>query len=109
MNLSTLELITYTLKPGARTENLLATNQDMSEFLQQQPGFIYRSLSQDTEGTWIDICYWQSEDEAKAASDALMKDPRGLALIDLCDPASVVCKYLPCVTEVLSESCANMA
>lgn len=104
MNPSTLELITYTLKQGIEADALLATSASVAEFLLEQPGFIYRSLSQDSEGTWIDICYWHSEAEAKAASDALMSDPRGLELIDLCDPDSVVCKYLPCVAEVLAES-----
>jgi hypothetical protein len=109
MNPSTLELITYTLKPGVSSDALLATNDSMAEFLKEQPGFIYRSLSPDAQGGWIDICYWQSEAEAKAASDALMADPRGVALIDLCDSESVVCKYLPCATEVLAESLATMA
>ena len=109
MNQSIVELVQFKLKSGVSEKQLEATHESINAFLQKQPGFIYRSLSQDSDNQWIDIVYWESLETAKAASDALMQDPDGQAMVALCDMDSVSMKHLPAITEAMSASCASVA
>ena len=66
-----LELVVYKLTPGASRERFLATNQVVSRWIREQPGFISRDLVHDEEGDrWVDVIWWQSMAQAQAASEA---------------------------------------
>ena len=81
----------------------------MSEFLNEQPGFLYRSLSKKEDHTYVDIVYWENQEFAKQASDAIMKDVRGKAMSALCDMDSVSMLHLPVLDETMSASCESAA
>ncbi|WP_163834476.1 hypothetical protein [Spartinivicinus ruber] len=65
-----IEIFRFKLNTGASQADLETANQNLQLFIQQQPGFLYRSLSFNhiTE-EWIGINYWQSETAAKAAAE----------------------------------------
>ena len=109
MMTSTLELVQFKLISGKTDADLAATNESISEFLNEQNGFIYRSLSQREDGTYVDIVYWENLESAKAASEALMTDPRGQAMIALCDADSVSMEHLPITSEIMSASMSQDA
>ncbi len=68
-----LELVVFKLKEGATREQLLATNDALSEWARQQPGFISREQAYDAEGDrWIDLLWWRTIEDARAASEAAM-------------------------------------
>jgi antibiotic biosynthesis monooxygenase (ABM) superfamily enzyme len=68
-----LELVVFKLKPGATREDLLATNDALSSWARQQPGFISREQAYDAEGDrWIDLLWWETIEDARAASEAAM-------------------------------------
>lgn len=99
MQQTTIELVTYKLKPGVTEKQLAGTHAGVHDFLRTQPGFIYRSLSRDEQGLWYDIVYWRDMAKAKSAGEAFMEHPAGRALIELVDMDSCVMRHMPAVAE----------
>jgi len=95
-----IELVSYKLKSGISKEQLANTHTDVNLFLSQQPGFLYRSCSEDDSGLIYDIVYWQDIDCAKSSGEAFMNHPAGQALITLCDEASVNMHHMPVLSDV---------
>src|SRR5829696_7028285 len=68
-----LELVVFGLREGASREDVLATSEAVSGWAGRQPGFISRELSYDAEGDrWIDVVWWKTLDDARAAADRAM-------------------------------------
>ena len=99
MNNSVIELVTYKLKTGATKEQLSATHSDVNAFLAEQSGFIYRSLSEDSNGLLYDIVYWQDMEKAKSAGEAFMAHKAGQALVALTDENSISMRHMEALTE----------
>ncbi len=104
---TTIELVRYQLKDGVSATELQATHEGINTFLKQQPGFIYRSNSQDAEGTLYDIVYWQSMEQAQAAGEAFMNSSACAALMTITDESSVNMTHMPVGSEVLNEEMAS--
>ncbi|EPJ45071.1 MAG: hypothetical protein OFPI_37770 [Osedax symbiont Rs2] len=98
---TTIELVTFKLAEGVMPEQIVATNDTMQAFLVQQPGFIYRSLSQDEEGQWFDIVYWIDRESAKVGGEAFMQSAACAALMPLIDGPSVVMRHMDALSETL--------
>ncbi len=99
MNNSVIELVTYKLKTDTTKEQLAATHSDVNAFLKKQPGFLYRSLSEDDSGLLYDIVYWQDMETAKNAGEAFMADKAGQALVALTDESSISMRHMDALTE----------
>jgi antibiotic biosynthesis monooxygenase (ABM) superfamily enzyme len=82
-----LELVVYKLHEGVSREQFLGTNDAVSSWIRQQPGFISRELVHDAEGDrWVDVIWWQTLEQAQAASERSMSSESCspmFALIDL--------------------------
>ena len=102
MQPSTIEMVTFSPKAGVSAEQLKATAPAMTEFLQQQDGFLYRSLSED-QGLWYDIIYWSDLDAAKAAGEEFMQHPAGQAMMKLIDVDSTQMRHMTAVAEAMGE------
>lgn len=109
MATATVELVEFKLIAGKTDADLAATHEGISEFLKEQEGFLYRSISLREDGVYLDIVYWDSLESAKKASDAIMQDPRGQAMIALCDMESVSMQHLPILSETMSAECEAAA
>ena len=105
MNNSVIELVTYKLKNNTTKEQLSATHSDVNAFLEKQPGFMYRSLSEDNNGLLYDIVYWQDMDKAKIAGEAFMAHKAGQALVALTDESSISMRHMEALTE--TNSCTD--
>lgn len=68
----TIELVRFRLKQGKTAADWLQANEKVSAWVQQQPGFRFRSLSETDDGEWIDLVYWQSPETARAAGERIM-------------------------------------
>ncbi|MCD7059937.1 antibiotic biosynthesis monooxygenase family protein [Pelagibacterium xiamenense] len=71
MNPEVLEVVTFTLKPGADEAKFLADNGAVERFCKAQPGFISRRLTRDADGGWIDVVEWTDMRAAEAAANAI--------------------------------------
>jgi hypothetical protein len=103
---TTIELVTYRLNAQSNQADLMGTHAGVNTFLQKQPGFIYRSSSEDDSGLIYDICYWESLELAKAANDAFMQSKDCLALMQVCDKESVVMRHMTANSEAMQETSA---
>jgi len=99
MNNSVIELVSYKLKADSTKEQLAATHSDVNAFLAEQPGFIHRSLSEDSNGLLYDIVYWQGMENAKNAGEAFMAHKAGQALVALCDENTISMQHMEALTE----------
>ncbi len=68
-----LELVVYKLDEGVSREQFLGTNDAVSAWISRQPGFISRDLVSDNEGgRWVDVIWWETMEQAHAASELSM-------------------------------------
>ena len=68
-----LELVVYQLHKGVSREQFLGTNDAVSSWIRQQPGFLSRELVYDAEGDrWVDVIWWETLEQAQAASERSM-------------------------------------
>ena len=101
MNVTTMiEHVSYKVKAGVSSEDLLKVNESVNNFLVRQPGFLYRSNSQDN-GLYFDIVYWETPEAAQAASTAFMESSEGQALVALTEEGSVTMRHMPALTEAM--------
>ena len=108
MTTTTIELVTYRLKAGIEKAQFAATHEAVNTFLTAQPGFIYRSNSEDKDGLIYDIVYWQSMEQALTAGEAFMQHPAGQSLIAVTEENSITMRHMPADTEAMG-NCANAA
>jgi len=107
---STIEMVTYRLKADKTAADLAATHTAVNQFLQTQPGFLYRSSSTDDSGLVYDIVYWQTLALAQAAGEAFMAHGAGQALVALTDESSIIMRHMLADTEAAGEAgCSDAA
>jgi len=86
-----LELVVFTLRAGASREQVLGTVDAVSSWIAEQPGFVSRSLVEDREGgRWIDVVWWQSIAEARAAAERAMSSQSCAPMFGLIDMESAL-------------------
>ncbi len=86
-----LELVVYKLNDGVSREQFLATNDAVSSWISNQPGFISRDLVFDSEGgRWVDVVWWETMEHAHAASEAAMTSESCQPMFALIDMESAL-------------------
>jgi antibiotic biosynthesis monooxygenase (ABM) superfamily enzyme len=97
-----LELVVYTLHEGASREEFLGTNNAVSTWISKQPGFISRELVYDNQGNrWVDVIWWETMEQAQAASEASMTSKSCSPMFALIDMESALMLHgLPAIPTV---------
>ncbi len=103
---TTIEMVSFKLNENATKAQMIATNSAMQTFLNQQPGFLYRSLSCDDQGQWFDVVYWASLEQAQQGGEAFMKSDACATLMPLIDAESCKMRHMNALSEILSDSLA---
>ncbi|HEX2087381.1 MAG TPA: hypothetical protein VHF89_16985 [Solirubrobacteraceae bacterium] len=86
-----LELVVFRLRSGATREELLGTVDAVSAWIAEQPGFVSRTLVEDRSGgRWIDVVWWRSLDEAKAAAERATSSESCAPMFGLIDMESTL-------------------
>ncbi len=86
-----LELVVFRLNEGVSRDRFLGTNDAVSAWISEQPGFLSRELSYDAEGDrWIDILWWESMENAAAAAELSTSSPSCLPMFALIDMESML-------------------
>ena len=86
-----LELVVYKLSPGVSRDQFLATNGPVSDWISGQPGFISRDLVHDGDGErWVDVVWWETMEEAQAASEKAMHSESCTPMFGLIDMQSAL-------------------
>ena len=103
----TIEIVTFKLNNNEEKSNLLATSPAMDEFLQQQAGFVYRSLSHNEQNLWHDIIYWKDDESAYAGADAFQNSEVGKRMMPLIDGPTCEIVYMHGLSETLANELAG--
>lgn len=86
-----VELVVFKLNEGVTPDELLATNGAVSRWAAEQPGFVSRDMAYDAEGDrWIDVVWWRSMEDARAAADAAMHSASCAPMFALIDMESTL-------------------
>ncbi|MCX4024834.1 antibiotic biosynthesis monooxygenase [Endozoicomonas sp. SM1973] len=81
-----IEIFRFKLKAGATQTELETANQTLQQFIQQQSGFLYRSLSfNNVTHEWLSINYWESEAAAQAVANQFMESQLTQAYMAIVD------------------------
>ncbi|OIR03265.1 hypothetical protein GALL_145370 [mine drainage metagenome] len=74
----TLVIMQFRLQKDKTTADWLQANQLVNDWIKQQPGFRFRSLSETVDGVWFIVVYWASMEAAKAAEASFGQSMAGL-------------------------------
>jgi hypothetical protein len=86
-----LELVVYKLREGVSRDQFLGTNDAVSTWIRSQPGFISRELVYDGEGDhWVDVIWWETLEQAEAASERSMTSESCSPMFALIDMESTL-------------------
>ncbi len=86
-----LELVVLKNVDGVSRERFLGTVDDVSRWIGRQPGFISRELAYDDEADrWIDVVWWESMAEAKAAAELAITSEMCAPMFALIDMESTL-------------------
>ncbi|MBI4936968.1 MAG: hypothetical protein HY846_01870 [Nitrosomonadales bacterium] len=77
----TIELVRFRLQQGKTSADWLKANEKINNWMEGQPGFRFRSLSETDDGEWLDLVYWESLEAANAASEKF-----GAEMMSVCEP-----------------------
>ncbi|KAB7610209.1 hypothetical protein F9L33_15055 [Amylibacter sp. SFDW26] len=62
--------------------------------LEKLPGFISQVLYKDSNGTWVDIYLWKTEEQAIASNDLMADKQSFIKLMSLLKPETVSIEFL---------------
>ena len=85
----TIELVIFKLINGSASNDFVAANEKLSEWLRNQPGFEFRNLSLQDDGSWVDVLQWSSMENAKRAAEKIMQELGNSPCMAMIDPDSV--------------------
>lgn len=77
----TITLVRLRLQKEKTLAEWLAVNEKINEWVQRQPGFRFRSLSETKDGEWLIMTYWESLEAAAAAEQSF-----GAEMLEICAP-----------------------
>ena len=92
---SCLEMVAFKLAPGANKDAFVDAAPEVTNWASQQPGFQYRTLVDRGEHGWIDMVWWASEADAKAAGEKIMTEMMSSKFMMMIDPNSVKMEHHP--------------
>lgn len=92
---SCLEMVSFTLAPQAEKEAFVKAAPSITAWAAKQPGFQYRTLVDRGRHGWIDMIWWASEADAKAAADRIGREMMSSPFMQMIDPTSVKIEHHP--------------
>ena len=71
-----IEAVQFKLQESANLAQFEAANTEFQNFIDQQPGVLYRSLAKQVNTqSYVDVIYFATMADAKRMEDAFMKNP----------------------------------
>lgn len=93
MNTHVIETVVFKLLANVSSEDFLKTVPASSTFIEASPGFVARRLSRGEDGAWIEHIEWKTMDDAKLASDTLMKEESLMPFLQCIDGDTVTISH----------------
>ena len=85
-----IEILTFALRAGTDVERFMTVDSRVqAEFAYQQPGLARRTTGRNTDGRWLVLQVWSSEEAATAARTAFEACELGVEFVSLIHPDDV--------------------
>ena len=84
-----IKIVTFKLADGVCEKEFIKTAPSVTIFLQNCKGFKRRCLSKGENDNWLEHVEWENMDDAKAASEAFMKQDSLMGYMQAIDTDSV--------------------
>ncbi|WP_333847992.1 hypothetical protein [Phaeobacter italicus] len=88
-----VEYLEFDLVDGANPDEFLRETLAMDAVLEGYDGFVARHLAKNNDGSWVEVVYWTSLEDAEAALPRFVEDPRTKGFLALVDGDSLSVKY----------------
>ena len=85
-----IEITTFKLVAGRTTEDFVAANADINEWLKRQPGFKSRRIAELDDGSIVDMLIWKSAANGSDAAARIMDEMGHSPVHAVIDQRSVV-------------------
>jgi hypothetical protein len=92
--LPVLEILKWKSKKNVSDENMIESVANMVKDLNSLKGFLHQALYKSSSGEWIDIYYWETEEDAYASSTSMADKKSYTNLINLIEPESVTIEVI---------------
>lgn len=99
-----VEMVNFILAKGFTSQDFLSSNEQMTQFLNDQKGMLYRSLCEKSDGSFVDIVYWENMELAKKAQQAFFASPLCEKFSECIEKESVQLEHVTVLTSTCSES-----
>ncbi len=83
------ERVTWLANEEVETSQMIQAMTDLSQDVQELPGFLEETLYQRTNKEWVAIYYWETEQQAHDSNDAVADKRSFQHLMSLIQPTSV--------------------
>jgi hypothetical protein len=90
-----LEVTTCRLLPGRTGADFVEANKDIDAYLRRQPGFRWRRITEDEDGTITDIVAWDSVADGRRSARGIMTEMADSAVHATIDHATVGFRIVP--------------
>lgn len=94
MKYAVLEFVKWQSADGVSDEVMIEAVEAFTQDLKRLPGFIHQALYKQEGGCWLDVYYWETEDDAKKSNDRVQQFSTFTGLIELIAPGSVTIEIL---------------
>lgn len=89
------DLITYKLADGTTQKHLLKIAEEITKsWMSKQAGFIAWEIHKNNYGTYTDIVYWQSKEDAQKSESDMVNIPNASIWYSCYQPKSITSKNL---------------
>ena len=95
-----LEMTTFRLVPGLSGADFVQANADINDYLQRQPGFRWRRITVDDDGTVTDIVAWASRAAGERSAAGIMTEMAHSPVHATIDHATVAFRIVPVLQHV---------
>ena len=94
------DIISYQLSKNTSQEKLLQVAQKVvNNWMKKQEGFIKWEIHTNSDGSYSDIVYWRSKEDAKKSEGDMGNNPHGGEWFACYEPGSITSKNLSLVGE----------
>jgi hypothetical protein len=105
-----LELVVFKLREGVTREQFLGTDDAVSGWISEQPGFVSHELLHDADGDrWVELAWWETMDDAHAAAERAMSSETCAPMFAMIDEQSSLMLHAEPANEPVRADAAGKA
>lgn len=95
-----LEITKFRLVSGLTGTDFVNANEDINDYLRQQPGFRWRRIIEDDDGSITDIVAWKSAKDGRRSAAGIMTEMADSPVHATIDDATVEFRIVPVLQHV---------